>query len=120
MKKLILLAATAFFSLSCQAQNLHFDTTANLTYVNIEPVTWVRNQPPVKRLYISSANDNLLNKGVLLWQLRSEVIIDANTRNYNVVASGTATITGHEYELWDAESKYLFTYIANQLNLELK
>lgn len=119
MKKL-LFATALLFSLSSQAQSLHFDTSANLTYVNIEPVTWVRNQPPVKRLYISAGNDNLINKGVIMWQLRSEVIIDANTKNYNVVATGTATITGNDYEKWDPESKYLFQYMAEQLNLLLK
>lgn len=113
MKRILLIAAVLFSGTSF-GQTLHYDSLKSTMplYSNIQPVK-VRRTDTVNaiRLYCKSIDDNLRNKGQLYYELVAA--------NGDVLDKGNFDISAEDYELWDAESKYLFTYLAKANNLNL-
>jgi len=120
MKK-ILLSLSILFSLNCYSEiNLHFDTSKGLSYVNVEPVLWIRNKPKITRLYINALSDNLINSGIVEWRVMDSVYIDPDTTLRTFIDNGTFTLTASEYEQWDPSSVFLFNLAAEKLRLTIK
>lgn len=114
MKKILLLILVVATSLAAKAQiNVHYDTLAGISYVNIKEVEWVRNQPEASRLYVSIVNYQLIYSITISWQVRGEIQIDENTINTVVLQSGQYTIAGAEFDKWDKSVAYIFILISN-------
>ena len=96
------------------------DTVKNMNYVQIAPVTWIRNQPQVQRLYVYTAFNDYTTTATVAYQLCVNPAPD--TWAY-IVASGTYQITGEDYVIFSASGiDYLFTYLADssRLNLDIE
>lgn len=105
---LIALLTLTFASIS-RAQNIHQDSSLNLQYACINPITYRLDANPCYRLYVWGVFDNGFNSGRVHWQLRDSTGVNVYP---NVVVEGEQVIDGEDYELWDPASKYLFTFIA--------
>jgi len=119
MKNICIAVLLTAMSLSSYGQTLHYDSTLGRTYVNIQPVTWVRNQAQVTRLYINTTFDDLTAQAQFKYELRASVVIDNVTTDHPLIIGGNDTITGDDYGNWDPASKYLFTYEAAKLNITI-
>jgi hypothetical protein len=122
MKHIILIAAFLFAAKYTEAQEVHFDSSANMAFVNVRPVKYVFNQDTVRRLYLSAGFNNMGTAANISWQLRAITVIDSETNNYPVVLSGTYQIQGSDYQDWDQnDPSWIFNWVANnsRLNVEL-
>lgn len=97
---------TLLLALSVIAKAYHVDSTANCTYVNVQPVTWNISKPQVQRIYIPYVlNDNLISNAVVSVQLKGVVQIDAETFNYPIIETIRVVLTPSEYAEWLNEGK---------------
>lgn len=120
MKNIILIAAFLFAAKSVEAQTVHFDSSANMAYVNVQPIKYVFNQDTVKRLYVFVEYDNIGEAARIRYQLRSETRIDSVTYNYPVVMAGNYTIQGSDYTDWDkSDPAWIFNWVANSSRLNV-
>ncbi len=119
MKKVLLMVAMAI-SMASTAQNVHIDNQAHRQYVCIDSIRWIRNMPKAVRLYTWGVFDDGYSSGVIRYQLRDSLYVDQETNNFRVIEEKDVPITGADYEAWDPESKYLFTFIANLLNVTIR
>lgn len=118
MKKIIFIAAILLsFSVSAQTiPTVFYDTILKRNYTCLQhPVTWVRNQPKVTRLYVWITLDNQVDYGQLHWELRDSINMDLNPSSH-IVANGDAVpLSGDDYQLfqqWDKDT-YLFHFMTS-------
>lgn len=114
------MVAMASISMAASAQNVHIDEQAHRQYVCIDSIRWIRNLPKAVRLYTWGVFDDGYSSGVIRYQLRDSLYVDQETNVYRVIEEKDVPITGADYEAWDPESKYLFTFIASKLNLTIR
>jgi len=122
MKHIILIAAFLFAAKYTEAQEVHFDSSANMAFVNVRPVKYVFNQDTVRRLYVFVEYDNIGEAARIRWQLRARTVIDSETNNYPVILAGNYQIQGSDYSSWDkSDPAWIFEWVANnsRLNVEL-
>jgi alpha-D-ribose 1-methylphosphonate 5-phosphate C-P lyase len=120
MKNIILIAAFLFAAKSVEAQAVHMDSSANMAYVNLQPIKYVFNKDTVRRLYVYSEFDNMGGQARIYYQLRSETRIDSVTYNYPVVMAGNYTIQGSDYTDWDkSDPSWIFNWVANSSRLNV-
>jgi hypothetical protein len=103
----ILLLLLAFIG---KAQVIHFDSSANMSYVNIVPVK-VKFSDTVlcTRMYIKLLEDNLNSECSLSYELRDDM---GNTHIRDI-----GRITGEDYTSWDGNNAFPFEYEAEVLGL---
>lgn len=118
MKHIILIAAFLFAAKFAEAQDVHFDSSANMYFVNVQPVKYVFNQDTVRRLYVEY--DNIGKSARIRWQLRAKTVIDSETNNYPVILSGYYQIQGSDYASWDKnDPAWIFNWVANNSRLNV-
>ena len=90
-----------------------FDSTANMPYVTIQPVTWVYDNRPA-RLYLKTNNDNQLVSADIVWQIRVAVEVSPSVYVYRTINTGTIPLTGASYQSWNKNNpKYLFDLVSD-------
>jgi hypothetical protein len=113
MKKLfftILMCA----GISASAQNLHFDTIANYSYINVSKI--IEGGVINRRLCVKLVSDNLSNENgsaILYWELRD------NQDHSLVIMSGNIYMRGDDYENWDGGNEYCYEYVAGELYFKI-
>lgn len=108
MKKIIILLLAAF-SLSVKAQTV--DTVfKTITACKIQPFkAKFTDTVNATRVGVKIIADDLKSYSQLFWCL-----LDGNG---NVLLSGNAIISGTDYQNWNGNNLYPFTFIANKYNL---
>lgn len=83
---------------------------------SIEPVSiWNAGQLySASLLSIAITHDNLINTAVFYYRL---IVSD---ENLYTLADGNITMNPEEYELWDNSNDYVYSFVADKLNLTLQ
>lgn len=110
MMKYTLTLLLLLLALCGKAQIVHFDSSAQMSYVNIDSVKAKFNDPIFcTRLYVQISNDNLNTQCTLYWELRDRfgVLHDR----------GNGLIVGEDYATWDGNNQFPFEFEADILGL---
>lgn len=114
MKK-ILFAALLLASLSGKAQDIHYDSTALYSYVNVSKT--IDDVKINRRLCVRLVNDNLSDESgeaILYYEVRDF----ENTQN--VIMTGNLFIRGIDYENWDGGNDYCYNFVAETLYFKIE
>lgn len=78
---------------------------------SIQPIQWKYNAPQATDLNVRIIFDNLSNTCNLYWQLFAA--------DSTQVDSGNLSITGDDYQNWDGNNDYPYTYVANKWGITI-
>lgn len=114
MKK-ILFSALLLASLSGKSQEIHYDSAAHYSYVNVAKT--IDETVIQRRLCVRLVNDNLSDEA-------GEAILYYEVRDYsepqNVIMTGNLFIRGIDYENWDGGNDYCYDFVAETLYFKIE
>lgn len=89
---------------------------------HIQPVTlWIQGTTKTANIYdLSIVNDDLSTRASLYYRLGFETVPDEGDPQTVWLQDGNLTITGEDYQQWDADpsaNEWIYNWSANQLNL---
>lgn len=118
MKK-ILTAIAVLAAVVTKAQTVvHIDSAANLTYVNIEPVSWPLGLGTATRLYITNYNSNLAS--AVSVSANTAYLTEPGTHPIFIGTTITSAYTGADYDSVRVYGKaYIYRDIARAKNLTI-
>lgn len=90
---------------------VHYDTSADMAYVNVNHVFWKRFEDSVDRLYLGLEKDNLATYARIHWEVRSTVV-EGDVTMHKIVDFGTYILEGTNYTDWTGDIVYIFEYMA--------
>jgi hypothetical protein len=86
MKKMLLIVALVIGAVAARAQNVYYDSTLRMPYVNVSRIYWTATSTvPTNRLYIRVISYDMTQLATLEYFVK-------DTTNYNNVATGSFTI----------------------------
>lgn len=113
--KNLLFSALLLASLSGKAQNIHFDSLAMYSYVNVSKV--IEGTTLQRRLCVRLVADNLSDdngQATLYYELR-----DASDPQ-TILQTGNLFLRGADYEEWDGGNDFPYRFAADKLYFKLE
>jgi hypothetical protein len=111
MKKALLIITMLAGPVAAQAQNIYYDSTLKMPYVNVSQIYWtVVSKVPTSRLYVKVINYDMTQMATLQYFVK-------DTSNYNDVATGSFTMPVITNNL-DSARGIVVDYIINDLLID--
>jgi hypothetical protein len=84
---------------------------------NIQPIQIWKNGQQLTASVLDAIiiNDNLSTSCTFYWMLKEDLDDEVG----QTLADGNTTMTGEDYDNWDGNNDYAFSYIAKQINVTI-